>query len=602
VTPEELLGTWKTYRPKLPGLAPLMTFGHGDGGGGPTSQMVESALRLADGPPSSQLPQVVLEPVRSLVRRVLDRAPQLPVWDGELYLEYHQGTYTSQGWLKRMNRQNETRLQQLEWLISLAAPLGYAHDKSRLDRWWEQLLLMHFHDVLPGSSVGEVYQDVRRMQQTLADELDQAIGEAAQFLTERIDTASAAQPLVLFNTLSWDRSDPIRLPDGTWRDDVTIPAGGWRVIDAADAPTAQPSIVVAENGRRLESRYWRIELDEQGRIVQLYDRVNDRSVLRPGGVGNAWQLFEDRPLDFDAWNIDYDYEQHRLPAPKLESIQTVERGPVRTAVELTWSLPQVDGEPQTRIRQRLALYEHHPRIDFETQIDWHEHHKLLKTAFEVNIRATQAAHEVQFGHLYRPTHRNTSWDRAKYETCAHRWVDLSEHGYGVALLNDCKYGHDIHDGVIRLTCIKSAQSPDASADQGHHQFTYSLLPHAGSLQEAGVIRAAAELNTPAVVHTAAPTPGRLPAHQAGPRCDSPAVMLSTVKPAESGRGLVLRLYEAHGSHTQAQVKLPQPPTSARYVNLLEEPMDEAGDLRVEGDTLTLSLSPFQIVSLHVTFS
>ena len=245
------------------------------------------------------------------------------------------------------------------------------------------------------------------------------------------------------------------------------------------------------------------------------------------------------------------------------------------------------------------MYARDPRIDFETQVEWHEHHQLLKVAFPVAVRATEATYQVQFGHIRRPTHRNTSWDLAKFEACGHQFVDLAEHGYGVALMNDCKYGHDIHDGVIRLTCIKSPLSPDARADKGHHEFTYSLLPHAGTFQDAGVIRAAAELNVPVIARSPKPSKGRLPASQSLVQCDCPAVIIDTIKPAEDGDGLILRLYESHGSHAATTLTFADAPASVQVVDLLEEPLDDEIGLQHAGKRVSLSLRPFQIVTLRL---
>jgi len=604
VTAGQVKGAWDEYRQKALGLEPLMTFGFGDGGGGPTEEILENARRLAADPPITGMPQVKFDKARTLMQRIAAKAAQLPIWDGELYLEYHRGTYTTQAWLKRANRKNEVRLHNLEWLACLAAEHGYRLDKARLDAMWQDLLLMQFHDILPGSSVGEVYEEVRPMQQRIAQQADAMISEAAAVLCKKIDTSARRKPIVLFNTLSWDRSDPVRLPDGTWRDDITVPAGGWTVIDAAGPASheASPELSVSDDGRQLTNAFWLLRLDEHGRIVELYDRRNDRQVLPEGAVANEWQVFEDRPLAHDAWDIDLHYQEHPLPPPRCVSIQVVERGDVRVAVEVTWKMPPIGKGPQSIITQRIALYARHPRIDFETTVEWHEHHQLLKVAFPVDIRATEATYQIQFGHIRRPTHRNTSWDVARFEVCAHQFVDLAEHGYGVSLLNDCKYGHDIHDNVIRLTCIKSPQSPDARADQGHHEFTYCLLPHAGSFQQAGVIRAAAELNVPVIVREAKPSPGDLPSEFRFVRCDSDAVIVETLKGAEEGDGLILRLYESHGSHAHVTLTFAKAPACVQQVNLLEEPAEEDIGLHHHGDSVRLRLRPFQVVSLRIDWT
>lgn len=595
----EIKEQWDAYLHKPLLAEPLLPFGWGDGGGGPTEEILETTTRIERMPAVFGLPRVRHGKAGDLLKQIEARAAELPVWDGELYLEYHRGTYTTQAWLKRANRKNEIRLHNAEWLAALAGPLGFALDKPKLDACWQNLMLMQFHDILPGSSVGEVYEETRPMQEQIAREVDAMIDAAAACLAERIDTSAANSPVVLFNTLSWERSDPIRMPDNTWRDDMVVPPCGWTVVDAAHRPEAEEVFTIEDDGRSIESPFWRIRLDDDGAIRELYDRLAERHVLAPHARANLWQVFEDRPMNFDAWDIDLYYEQKPLPGPQLQSVSIVEKVPARAAVEMIWRMQAIGSGPPSTITQRLAVYANHPRIDFETDIEWHEHHQLLKVAFPVSVRATEATHEIQFGHLRRPTHRNTSWDLARFEVCAHRWVDVSEHGYGVALLNDCKYGHDVHDNVIRLTCIKSPQAPDARADQGRHTFTYALLPHQGPLQDAGVIQAAAELNTPVIARSVDASHGELPPGFTFVHCETEGVVIDTIKPAEDGDGLILRLYESHGAHARAVLAFASPPQYVQAVNLLEEAKDSDIELRHESCGLSLSLRPFQIVTLRV---
>ena len=600
MTAGELKANWDEYRQKRLSIEPLMTFGYGDGGGGPTEEMLESAQRLARGPAIAGLPRVRHEKAGALMQRIAARAKDLPVWDGELYLEYHRGTYTTQAWLKRANRKNEIALHNLEWLACLARPHGFELDKPALDRVWQDILLMQFHDILPGSSVGELYDEVRPLQEHCADQIEHMTNTAVKTLVDQIDCDGRREPLVMFNTLGWERNDPLRLPDGRWIDRVGVPPGGWKVIDAAAQEAACGTAVsISTDGRTFESQFWLLCLDADGRIATLHDKRADRHVLPEGALANQWQVFCDRPMAHDAWDIDDYYGQFPLPPPRLDSIRIVEQGPVRTAVQLVWHMPLVGTGPRSVIRQTMALYANHPRIDFETRVEWHEHHQLLKVAFPVEVRATDATYQVQFGHVRRPTHRNTSWDFARFECCGHQFVNLSEHDYGVALLNDCKYGHDVHENVIRLTCIKCPQSPHAEADQGQHAFTYALLPHAGSFQEALVVRAAAELNNPLRVCPAGAAGGTLPDRFAFVCSDCDAAVVDTIKPAEDGDGTILRLYEAHGSHAAATLKFAVAPARVVPVNLLEEPREEGASVIHDGPSVTVPLRPFQIVSLRV---
>jgi len=598
--------TWNDYYQKQWLFDPLCSFGYGDGGGGPTERMLESGMRmnqprLPEGAAGARLGKAGDE-----IQQIKKRADELPVWDGELYLEFHRGTYTTQAWLKRANRKNEIALHNVEWLATLAQRVGYELDKPALDTLWQNLLFTQFHDVLPGSSVGEVYDETRQMHQRIADGAAEMIDEATGTLAEAIDTATFSKPVVLFNTLSWDRSDPIRLPDGTWVDGVTVPAGGWAVIDAgkpiiSDAPAA---LSVSQDTRTLANAFWKIQLNEDGTIGSIIDRKNDRQVLPAGQAANVWQVFADRSLKYEAWDIDETYMDSPLPGPELESIERIEQTQVRVAVELRWRMPCVGESDETRqstITQRIAIYANSPRIDFETRIDWHEHHQLLKAAFPVDVRSTEATYQIQFGHLRRPTHRNTTWDVAKFECCAHQFVDLAEHGYGVALLNDCKYGYDVHENVIRLTCLKSPQAPDVRADQGEHVFTYSLLPHAGAFQDADVIKAAAELNNPMIVKPVEASEGQLERVTTGLRVEPAGVIADTLKPAEDGDGRIVRLYESHGSHATAELTLAQKPKKVAVVNLLEEAIetDDRASIDEESGVIRLAIKPFEVVTLRV---
>ncbi len=598
---DEVKGTWDEYRQKSLGIEPLISYGHGDGGGGPTEEMIENSLRMSELPPIESFPKLRHEKVLTLMKRVCQKASNMPSWDGELYLEYHRGTYTSQAWLKRDNRKNEIRLHNIEWLASIAADL-YTLDKPAIDTIWEDLMLCQFHDILPGSSVSEVYYDeVRPMQQAMALKLENMIKEATDAIAAELDTSSCVKPLVLFNTLSWDRSDPIKLPDGTWVDGVIIPSGGWIVIDAAqETKLSDREISISPDGTKMSNHYWNIEFNKKGHICTLTDKKNNREVLSSGYDANQWQVFEDRPMAHPAWDIDLYYRDHPLEGPSLISRKVVENSPVRVAIEQVWHMPSIGGDKTSTITQRIAIYDKNPRIDFETTVDWYEHHQLLKVAFPVNIHSTEATFQIQFGHLKRPTHTNTSWDLAKFEVCAHQYMDLGEHGYGVALMNDCKYGHDVDRNTIRLTCIKCAQSPDPLADQGYHEFIYSLLPHHDSFQAAGIERAAYELNTPVIACQTTPSTGQLPPSFAFAQCDSDAIVISTIKPAEDDDATIVRLYESYGSQVSASITFTKDISNVEVVNLLEESIVNDIDMVKEENKLLLKLMPFQIVTLKIS--
>src|SRR5215471_15084848 len=475
-----------------------------------------------------------------LYQRVWEN-PRLPTWVGELYLEYHRGTYTSQARIKQANRRAELFYREVELLNAWASLYGMSSRQEELNQGWRLILLNQFHDVLPGSSIHEVYEDAERIYAEA-----QAIGkriydESLATMLQEIPVGE--QDLLLLNTLAWERTDPIQVPAQfasslphtqqtiDWEgntvfllDGVRVPPCGVQVVsEARNAGTHETEIAGQRHGRTqenpgptqghaptgssgrltrathteeetivLQNEYYDLWIDGQGEISRLFDKRAERDVLAPGQTGNQLIAYEDRPLNFDAWDIDLFYEERPYPVRAVTSLRLLEEGPVRATVEI------IRPYLSSRITQRISLWRNSPRIDMATEIDWHEHQTLLKAAFPLAINSTRATYEIQFGNVERPTHRNTSWDIARFEVCAHRWIDLSEGGYGVSLLNDSKYGHDVHDNVVRLTLLKSGIYPDAHADEGLHRFTYSLLPHEGDWREAQSVRRAYELNVPVV--------------------------------------------------------------------------------------------------------
>ncbi len=552
-----------------------------------------------------------------------EKAPHLPVWDGELYLELHRGTYTTQGWTKRANRKNETRLHNLEWLSSLAGPHWLQVRQTSRRR---PLGRLDAHAV-PRHPPRLVRRRAVRRNQSHARATRCQGGRTGRRRGEGTRQPDRHRPAWKSRSCCSTPSPgtepiPIRLPDGTCVTGVTVPAAGWTVIDAAkQAAAAKNKELVVKNlppgtqhsalsssdsalstqhsALLLETPFWQIELGKKGHITSLFDRRSNRQVLPEGHVANLLEVFEDRSANWDAWDIPHYYTEHPLPGPALDSLKVVEHDATHVTVEMHYAMPIVGKGPQSTITQRMIVYADNPRIDFATEVDWHDHHVVLKAAFPVDVRATEATYQVQWGHLTRPTHSNTSWDAARFEVCGHRFADLGEHGYGVALMNDCKYGYHIEGNLMRLTLLRSPTAPHAFADQGFHEFTYSLLPHAGSFQDAGVIRAAAELNVPVIAVPVKDQSGKLPATFRYVACDNPAVVIETIKPAEDGNGTILRLYESHGSHAQATLTFAVPPKTVEHVNLLEQRHDEDIALMTDASKVALRLRPFQIVTLRV---
>ncbi|MDR1146621.1 MAG: alpha-mannosidase [Verrucomicrobiales bacterium] len=609
----------------------LFVYGHGDGGGGPTREMIEVARRAKD---LDGLPKVALERVASFFPQALRDAQDLPVWIGELYFELHRGTYTTQARNKRGNRQGEFALREAEWFDALAVTLGGAtvsgrrravphavYDvvarennpsrQRRLERAWKLLLLNQFHDIIPGSSINWVYQDSASDYVTISELCRQVLDETKPALALKIDTADCVKPLLVTNTLSHARNEVITLPDGTARR-VHAPALGYAVVDAdadaaafgyavtaadadaaadSDHPVATVSVrqlagqIVVDNG------LLQVTFDKHGLIASLRDLAADREVIAPGERGNLFQLFKDYPNNFDAWDLDLHYQEVGEDLVAADSVTVSERGPLRVTVSVARQFGQ------SAIRQDIIIRAGSRRVDFVTKVDWQESHKLLKVAFPVSIRSPRATYEIQYGHLERPTHYNTSWDLARFEVCAQKWADLSERDYGVALLNDCKYGHDIFGHTLRLSLLRAPSAPDPLADRGEHEFTYALLPHAGDIVSGRVVEEAYNLNVPLTVSALPKQKGALPASRSFFSIDRPGIVIEAVKNAEDGSGIIVRLYEAHGTRGPLTLTTTLPFTKAVTTDLLER---TTGKVPFHDGQLTLTVRPFEIVTLKFT--
>lgn len=612
--PADMIGTWQRYQQKAINSELLYLGGWGDGGGGPEEDQLERAHIMEDIP---AFPEIQMGQANAYFYKLYQRLwphPRLPTWVGELYLEYHRGTYTSQASIKQANRRMEFLYRDVELLNAWTSLYGEPSHQEKINQGWKLILLNQFHDVLPGTSIHEVYEDVKRIYaeaQALAEPLrDALLARVSKHLSHPDHERSA---LLFANTLSWERNDPLQLPgeyqhlfplaqntsdwDGhplTLLDNLRLPPCGALLTAASQPDPDLPAVEVSlDVGKYLTvcNAFYQLSLNEYGEISRLYDREARREVIPPGETANQLIAYEDRPLQFDAWDIDLYYEEKPYHLREQTVLRVIEKGPVRATIEVEHRFLS------SRVTQRISLWRSSRRIDFATEIDWHAHQMLLKAAFPVAINATHATYEIQFGSIERPTHRNTSWDWARFEVCAHRWVDISEGNYGVSLLNDSKYGHDIHDHVLRLTLLKSAVSPDPQADQGLHRFTYSLFPHQGDWRAAQTVHRAYELNVP--IRT---TPASLAQESDEPlscsflSTDCSHIVVDTVKPAEDGDGLIIRLYEAHNQRGHGVLTFATTLRSAETCNLLEESL---GTAHYQENRLFFEIRPFEIKSFRV---
>ena len=579
--PSTARGTWSRFQDRTLQDEVLVAYGWGDGGGGPTIDMLEAVRRLQDLP---GFPRATCgtagEFFERLDRSLAERA-DVPVWDNELYLEYHRGTYTSQARQKLRNALAQRLYHAAELYAATArALLGTDYPRHELETGWQLILTNQFHDVLPGSAIGRVYVDAEQDYQRLAAIGQRVLEDSTSVIAAAIDLPNEA--LVVFNPGPYASADYVEVPgecrpvdeagtplpaqqtcDGralVWCDGVAT--NGYRAYRLDNqAPTPGPNSMRA-TPTEVETPFWHIRLDDRGRISRIWDRARQRNILPEGQLGNRLVVFEDRPIEWDAWDIDAFHMRKFVEMDQLDGAQVIESGPERAVIQLRWR----HGE-RTTISQRLCVYARTPRIDFVTDVDWQERQSLLKVAFPTTIRHRRATYEIQFGSIDRPTHRNTSWDAAAFEVPAQRWVDLSDASGGVALLADCKHGYSAFEHTLWLSLLKSALDPDPDADRGQHHFTYSLVPHAPGLSE--VRRAAYALTRPLLWRREPAHAGSLPTQFSLAEVAHPGVLVETAKWAEDEDALILRLYEAEGGAITAPLQTGVAAETLDEVNLLE---------------------------------
>jgi alpha-mannosidase len=594
---QELAHAVANYAEKGHGTRSLVPFGYGDGGGGPTREMLEKARRLADLEGS---PRVVIEKPADFFRAAQAEYADAPVWSGELYLELHRATFTSQSRTKAGNRRSEHLLREAElWAATAAVYTGVEYPYDELDRLWKVVLLHQFHDILPGSSIAWVHQEAEATYARVKGELSEIItasiatlgGGAGALWAYNAAPSARAEVLTVPGSAAGELTKGQRLSDGDVAVYAELPPLGAAALGSAVPPLAEVTV----DGFTIDNGLVRVEVDDHGLLTSVRDLVADRDVLAPGRPGNLLQLHTDLPNEWDAWDIDAHYRRQRVDLTAVDSVMVVERGPLVGAIRVERSFGA------SHISQIIRVRAGSRRIDVETDIDWHEQEKILKAAFPIDVHADRSAAEIQFGHVHRPTHSNTSWDAARFEVYAHRWVHVAEPGYGVAVLNDSTYGHDISRSsrdeggtttTVRLSLVRAPRVPDPHADQGRHRFTYSLLPGASIADAVGEGYA---LNLPVRVGPAALDGPRLPLVSV----DGAGVVVEAVKLADDRSGdVVVRLYEALGGRTTATVRTGFSLQGVEVVDLLERPMQDPAATTADGE-IQLALRPFQIVTLRL---
>ncbi len=641
-----------------PGLQEgLQLFGEGDHGGGPTRTILDRGIKWSDpkivfptlnfGSAQGFFSNVETKldtdhsPVwnyKSVAAEGAKLPPasdgkiEIPTWNDELYLEFHRGVFTTQSHHKRNMRESEEWMLDAEKYSSLAWLQGDSYPAIKFNDAWKKVLFNQFHDLAAGSGIGVIYKDAQRDYDVVHWTAEDADRKAWHTITSEIDTKSATNtgvPVMLWNSLAWVRPKDLVMVDVQM---PQKPVGGVAVLDpqgkplpmqilstkpdtnsyqllveAKDVPALGYSVLHVVPGSRpvpsdlkaqaytLENSALRVSVDPQsGCITSLFDKKANFESLAAGACGDELIAFRDKPKEYDAWNIDADFEKVFTPLTHADSVQLIEKGPVRAVIRVTrtWQ--------NSKFVQDITLYAGLDRVDIVNDIDWHETHILLKAAFPLAASSDEATFEIPYGTIQRPTTRNNSWESAKFEVPAIRWADLGDAHYGFSLINESKYGYDAKGNLLRLSLLRSPTSPDPNADRGHHHFAFSLYPHSGSWQQALTVRRGYEFNYKLKAIQVEAHDGKMPVQHSFASVDADNVVLTAMKKTEDGDALLFRFYEWAGKTGDVQLSVPAGAQSAKLANLMEDPSGD--DLPMSGNKITVPVHPFEIVTVRVAYA
>lgn len=580
-------------------------YGYGDGGSGCTTDMLERAEALRNIP---GMPAPVLAHTYDFFDDMEQYRDELPVWDGEMYYENHRGTYTSQAFVKKNNRQGEFMLRNAEIISSLAEIYGAGeYPVHKLYELWKLLLVNQFHDILPGTSIHETYENTRLEYARLKSEGKQLISDTLRAVTD----GKSDGFITVLNPLTHPVSGTVSvaLPDGySAVEDLSgnkavcavydnngvrsisftasdVPSLGYKIYKFTAEAESRPTVTVSPS--LLENDYLKIKFDNNGEITSVYDKENCREVLT--GNANALTIYQDKPIHESAWNLEFDYQMKSFPLTRADSITVTEASALRCEIKIVRSFNK------STITQYISLAHNERQIRIRTEAEWYEREKILKADFPVAVRSPYSTCETAHGSIQRPTHYNTSYDQAKFEICMHKWVDLSEGDYGVSILNDCKYGCNVTDGKIGITLLRGPIVPDPTADIGHHEFTYVFVPHSGSWQQADISALSYELNMPL-----AAVPG-IPMDfcpQSFINIDRRGIVLDAFKKSLDNDGYILRIFEAHTTRGSCTVRFAKAVTRVRECNMME--VNEA-ELSHSDSSFTFSIKPNEVKTFRINF-
>ena len=617
--PKELQGRWNRVIHKDVQETVLATFGHGDGGGGPNHEMLELAQRTND---LEGCPKTNFSNLSDYMELINKNESELPVYNGEMYLELHRGTLTSIAKIKRGNRKSEIDARNAEMLAAFAQMLNTSnYPKQKIDDLWKELLTNQFHDILPGSSIAHVNDEAIKSFADISNGFNEIINDSVYSIVSKDGCSENKTSVILINTLNWERKGNIVIKniaenmipenkdihfqkfydiDGNYGlvlNNITIKSLGSLIVKlkASDSDVkacCDSNFKIDKTNHIIQTPLMTLKFTENGSVISLkVKQTGEREYVMPGGELNKFVLFEDIPEAWDNWDTDREYIYKRLETAKLVESKIINDGPLQLKIRSKYTIGD-----STSIFQDMTINADSLQIDYDIKLDWNEVHRLLKTEFELNVRSSSMKNEIQYGYLERPTHSNTPYDAAKFEVCNHKWTDISDNSFGAALLNDCKYGISGKNSTLGLTLIKAGTHPDTRAEKGTHYMSYSLLPHIGPFSTESVIRPAYEMNMPViskmVCDTAKPIESLL-------SVDSGNIIIETIKWAEDGKGMIIRMYDSENSTTTANITFNTAVHEVCEVNMMEETVK---DLSLKNNkTVSVSVNPFEIKTLRLSF-
>ena len=634
------LSVWipSIYGPQLTGTPEMMhLYGVGDHGGGPTRTMLDTATQLMA--PDAVFPKLEFSTATDFFKTLDPKLPNMkvPVWNDELYFQYHRGVFTTQSDTKQGIRQSEETLLNAEKVSSLSFLYGRPYPGDQMQYAWKRLLFDHFHDIMPGSGIAVNYLEAKRNLDDVRRAGNDIIRDSLHEIAARVNTQAEGVPLLIFNPLSWPRTEvmqaEVQLPGAARHIEVVDSAGhpvesqllsidpethrftfllkaatpalGYRTYFVrASNSEGRIASSVKSSATTLENEFVRLAVNPQsGCVTSLFDKRSGTESLAPaetdtGGpkdsiCGNLLQAFHDLPKQWDAWNIDADFEAQHWELNHADEVRLLESGPLRAVIRVKQHFQN------SRFIQDITMYSSSPRVDVKMQADWHEKHILLKVAFPVSAHNDKATFEIPYGSVERPTTRNTPAEQAEFEVPALAWGDISDAKHGFSLLNDSKYGYDAKGNVLRLSLLRSPAWPDPHADEGHHEFTYSLYPHGGTWRDALTVRQGYDLNYALLALPATRHAGELPPEHSFLNIAQDNVVLTALKKAEDDNDLVLRFYEWAGKEADVRLQLPPGAQSVSDADLMERPI---GELTLQSGSVSVHTRPYEIKTIKVKFS